>query len=200
MQTDPRKKIGLFFGSFNPIHIGHLIVANHFTEYTALEEVWFVVSPQSPFKNKKELLAEDLRLEMVEIALQDYPKLKASKVEFTLAPPSYTIDTLKTLNAQFPKLDFSLIIGADNLIDFHQWKDYTQILEQYSLYVYPRPNYGISNVVKEVKAKANIEKSPLVEISATQIRKMIAEKRNYRPFLQENVFSFIQKRNLYQNQ
>jgi len=137
-----RKQIGLFFGSFNPIHIGHLILANHLAEHSALHEVWLVVTPQNPFKEKQSLLDIHLRLEMAELAVDDYPKLRTCNIEFHLPQPNYTVNTLAHLGEKYPDVDFALIMGEDNLKSFHKWKNYEHILANYQLYIYPRISEG----------------------------------------------------------
>ena len=131
-------KVGLFFGTFNPIHIGHLTIANHIAEYSDLDQVWFVVTPHSPFKKKNSLLDDHQRLEMVYQAVKDYPKLRQSDIEFNLPQPNYTINTLVHLEEKFPDHEFALIMGEDNLKSFHKWKNYQLILELHDIYVYPR--------------------------------------------------------------
>ena len=135
-------KIGLYFGSFNPIHVGHLIIANHFQQFTDLDQVWFVVSPQNPLKKKSSLANEYDRLEMVELAIKDYPNLRASNIEFTLPKPSYTIDTLIHLKEKFPEHEFALIMGSDNLDGISKWKNAEILMRDYQFYVYPRPGYS----------------------------------------------------------
>ena len=154
-------KVGLFFGSFNPIHVGHLVIANYMVEYTDLEEVWLVISPQNPLKNKKSLLNEYDRLKLVELAIGDNFKIKSSDIEFFLPKPSYTIDTLTYLKEKHPKNHFYLIMGTDNFQSFHKWKNYEEILNQYKLYVYPRPGYGLGEFenhkhIKLVDAPLNV--------------------------------------------
>ncbi|WP_200974337.1 nicotinate (nicotinamide) nucleotide adenylyltransferase [Echinicola sp. 20G] len=164
-------KVGLFFGSFNPIHIGHLIIANVMQDSTDLDEVWFVVSPQNPFKQRKALLHEFDRLRMVELAIEGNYHFRAMDVEFHMPKPSYTVDTLTYLKDKHPQHDFKLIIGGDNLTHFHKWKNSDQILEQYGLYVYPRPGESVDYDHPNVK---HVE-APLIDISATFIRKSIEE-------------------------
>ncbi|HET6991926.1 MAG TPA: nicotinate (nicotinamide) nucleotide adenylyltransferase, partial [Bacteroidia bacterium] len=133
-------KIGLFFGSFNPIHVGHLILANYMLEFTELERIWFVITPHNPLKEKKTLLNDNHRLQMVRLAIGENTKMKASTIEFKLPQPSYTVNTLAHLADKFPDHEFSLIMGADNLNSFHKWKNYEFILEHYKIFVYPRPD------------------------------------------------------------
>ena len=132
------KKVGLFFGSFNPIHVGHLIIANHMAEFSDLEEVWLVVTPHNPHKKKKTLLDDVHRLAMVRIAIEDFPNLKASNIEFDLPQPNFTINTLVVLEEKYPTIDFCLIMGEDNLKSFHKWKNFELILDRHSIYIYPR--------------------------------------------------------------
>ena len=138
-----KKQIGLFFGSFNPIHIGHLIIANHLVEHSAMDELWLVVTPQNPFKEKQSLLDNHLRLEMTNLAIDEYPKLRASNIEFQLPQPNYTVNTLAYLEEKYPHANFALIMGEDNLKSFHKWKNYEYILVNYPIYVYPRISEGI---------------------------------------------------------
>ena len=137
-------KTGLFFGSFNPVHIGHLIIANFMATHTDLKEVWLVVSPQNPLKDKKSLAPERERLHMLRMAIDDNPKLKASDIEFKLPRPSFTIDTLTYLDEKYPKKDFVLIMGSDNLETLHKWKNYENLLRKYCIYIYNRPGYEIN--------------------------------------------------------
>ncbi len=190
-----KKLIGLFFGSFNPIHIGHLAIANYILEYTDLNEVWFVVSPQNPLKNKQTLAPDYHRLEMVKTALGDHISMKASNVEFSLPRPSYTIDTLTYLSEKYPEKNFALIMGADNLQNFDKWKNYELLLENYSIFVYPRPGISLEN--SKFKEKVRLTDAPLMEISSSFIRKAIKEKKDVRFFLHEKVYDYIIDCNLY---
>ena len=167
------KKVGLFFGTFNPIHYGHLKVANYFVEKAELEEVWLVVSPQSPFKKKESLIENSQRLAMVNLALKDFPKLKVCDDEINLSKPSYTINTLLYLKNKFPYYDFVLILGQDILSYFHEWKNYEDILKNYNIYVYPRGQSYLTP--DEFKEHRNIHlfTAPEIEISSTEVRKMI---------------------------
>ena len=166
-------KVGLFFGSFNPIHIGHLIIANYMAEFSDLEEVWLVITPQSPFKQKASMLSNNHRLAIANIAVENYPKLKTTDIEFKLSKPNFTINTLAYIEEKFPDNQFCLIMGEDNLRGFHKWKNYETILQNYELYVYPRisegkKEYQLSNHQKVQKVNA-----PIVQISSTFIRKAI---------------------------
>lgn len=193
------KKVGLFFGSFNPIHIGHLILANYIIENTDMDELWFVVSPQNPFKDKKSLLKDHNRLDMVQLALKNYPKLRASNVEFSLPVPSYTIDTLTYLHEKYPDYSFALIMGEDNLKSLRRWKNSDLLINNHQIIVYPRvySDGGLSteNVVHENIA---IVKAPVIELSATEIREMIKEGKNVRPMLPPEVFEYLDGSNFYQ--
>tara|TARA_B110001454_G_scaffold210944_1_gene226017 strand:- start:3 stop:581 length:579 start_codon:yes stop_codon:yes gene_type:complete len=190
-------KIGLYFGTFNPIHVGHLIIANHLVENSDLDQIWFVVTPLSPFKKKSNLLANHHRLEMVYMATEHYDKLKPSGIEFGLPEPNYTVFTLANLEEKYPKHDFSLLMGEDNLKSFHKWKNYEAILENYNLYVYPRISEGI--VEHQFKDHLKIHKvaAPIVEISSTMIRKGIKDYKNVSPLLDSKVFKFIDEMNFY---
>lgn len=190
-------KIGLYFGTFNPIHVGHLIIANHLVENSDLDQIWFVVTPLSPFKKKSNLLANHHRLEMVYMATEHYDKLKPSDIEFGLPEPNYTVFTLANLEEKYPKYDFSLLMGEDNLKSFHKWKNYEAILENYNLYVYPRISKG--SVEHQFKDHPKIHKvaAPIVEISSTMIRRGIQEHKNVSPLLDAQVFKFIDEMNFY---
>lgn len=188
-------KIGLFFGSFNPIHVGHLIVANVMATTTDLQQVWFVVSPQNPFKKNKQLLHEFDRLDMVEKAISDNALLKATDVEFHLPRPSYTINTLVTLSEKFPQHEFKLIMGEDNLAQFPNWKNYEKILEYYGLYVYPRPNSEKTDLVEHPQVR--MVAAPLLDISATFIRECIRTHKPIRYMTPEPVESYIRAKGFY---
>ena len=189
-------KTGLFFGSFNPIHIGHLIIANHLVEYSDLEEVWFVVTPHSPFKEKKSLLADIHRYRMVLEATEDYPKLKPSKIEWGLPQPNYTVNTLAYLDEKYPDHQFSLIMGEDNLRGFHKWKNYEVILENHHIYVYPRVSDQKGLELRN-HPKIHTVDAPIVEISSTFIRKAIPKGKNIRPLLPEKVWKYLDEMNFY---
>ncbi|MGR3812385.1 nicotinate (nicotinamide) nucleotide adenylyltransferase [Jiulongibacter sp. NS-SX5] len=188
-------KIGLFFGSFNPIHMGHLIIGNTMAYNTDLDEVWYVVSPQNPFKKNKSLLHEFDRYEIVKRAIADNFKLKVSDVEFTMPKPSYTIDTLTVLSEKYPQHEFVLIMGEDNLVQFKKWKNYDKILEYYQLYVYPRPNTEVHDFKDHPKVK--FEEAPLLDISATYIRKAIRERKSIRYMVKEEVEKLIELKGYY---
>lgn len=188
-------KIGLYFGSFNPLHIGHLAIANYMVEFSDLDEIWLVVSPQNPLKKKSSLLNEFDRFDMVELALKDDLRIKPSDIEFNLPKPSYTIDTLTYLSEKHPKYNFNLIVGADSLQSFHKWKNYEKILKHYNLYVYPRPNCNIDEFKDH--ENVNIINAPLMEVSSSFIRKSIKENKDIRYFLPTEVYKYIKKMNFY---
>ncbi|GAA4830062.1 nicotinate (nicotinamide) nucleotide adenylyltransferase [Algivirga pacifica] len=190
-------RVGLFFGSFNPIHIGHLIIANTVAESDIVDEVWFVISPQNPFKKKKTLLHEFDRYDMVKLAIDDNPHLRASDIEFNLPKPSYTIDTLTYLSEKYPKHQFKIILGEDNLTNFHKWKNYEQILSYYGLIVYPRPFVDPSPILQE--PNVTMIEAPKIDISATFIRNAIQEGRTIRYLLPDSVIELIQRKKFYQD-
>lgn len=193
------KKIGLFFGSFNPIHIGHLILANYILEKSDMEELWFVVSPQNPFKDKKSLLADHNRLDMVNLSIKNYPKMRASDVEFALPKPSYTVDTLTYLHEKFPNNQFSLIMGEDNLEGLHKWKNADVLIKNHQIIVYPRLFEGEKKNNDYISESENIIliNAPIIELSATDIRNMIKEGKNVRPMLPPEVFEYLDGSNFY---
>ncbi|MDX1627825.1 MAG: nicotinate (nicotinamide) nucleotide adenylyltransferase [Fulvivirga sp.] len=188
-------KVGLFFGSFNPIHVGHLIIANVMVETTDIDQTWFVVSPQNPFKNQKSLLHEFDRLDMVNAAIFDNYNLKATDVEFNMPKPSYTVDTLVYLKEKYPEHDFVLIIGGDNLKSFPKWKNHQKILEDYGLYVYPRPGAEPSELTKH--ENVCMVQSPEMDISATFIRKCIKENRSIKYMVPDAVDEMIRAKKFY---
>lgn len=196
-------KIGLYFGSFNPIHIGHLVIANHFAEFSDVNQVWMVITPHNPLKKKESLLNDYTRLELVHLATQDYPKIKPTDIEFKLPQPNYTVNTLAYLQEKYPKNEFSLIMGEDNLRSFHKWKNYEIILQNHDIYVYPRlweKNENPTDIKKyAVKnhPKIHFVDAPVVEISATFIRNSIKNKKNVQPLLPYKVWEYIDLNGLY---
>ena len=190
-------KIGLYFGTFNPIHIGHMIIANHMAEFTDLDEVWFVVTPHNPFKKKSTLLADNHRLQMVRIATEDYSKLKPSNIEFGLPQPNYTVNTLAHLYEKYPQHHFSLIMGEDNLQSFHKWKNFETILQNHELFVYPRVYQNHVKTKLNNHRKVHFINAPIVEISSTFIRKGIKNKMNIRPLLPNTVWIYVDEMNFY---
>lgn len=191
------KNIGLYFGTFNPIHIGHLAIANHMAEFSELDEIWLVVTPHNPFKKKSTLLDNHHRLEMVRLATEHYPKLKPSTVEFDLPQPNYTVNTLAVLEEKYPDYKFNLIMGEDNLKSLHKWKNYEVILERYGIFVYPRISEGVIEHQFKDHPKITKVKAPIMEISSTFIRSSIADKKNIRPLLPEHVWSYADEMNFY---
>ncbi|CAM4068558.1 nicotinate (nicotinamide) nucleotide adenylyltransferase [Gillisia hiemivivida] len=192
-----KKKVGLYFGTFNPIHSGHLIIANYMVEFSELTEVWMVVTPHNPFKKKSSLLDNHHRLEMVYKACEDYPNLKPSDIEFGLPQPNYTVNTLIQLEEKYPELEFALIMGEDNLKSFHKWKNYKVILERYSIFVYPRISKGLIENEFLTHAKITRVPAPIIEMSSTFIRKAVKEGKNIKPMLPEKVWKYLDEMNFY---
>ena len=188
-------KTGLFFGSFDPIHTGHLIIAQYFAEFSDLKEIWFVVSPQNPFKRNQKLLPDTQRLELVELAIQDNPVFSSCDIELSLGTPSYTINTLRKLKEIHPRKTFVLIMGADNLKSLKQWKASEEILRDYEIYVYPRP--GTEPETLKQQSNIHVYKAPLLEISSSAIRNMIAGGHKPRYLLPEQVLKKIETAGYY---
>lgn len=186
---------GLFFGSFNPVHSGHLMIASYMAEFAGLRQVWFVVSPHNPLKEKSTLLADRHRLFMVNLAIEDDTRLRSSDIEFRLPRPSYTIDTLTYLSEKYPKKEFVLIAGSDNLPAFHKWKNYEALLDQYKLFVYPRPGAPASRF-DDHPSIVRVD-APLITVSSSFIREGIREGKDMRYFLPEKVWKYIGEMNFY---
>jgi nicotinate-nucleotide adenylyltransferase len=184
-------KIGLYFGTFNPIHTGHLIIANHMAENSSLDRIWLVVTPHNPLKKKSTLLDDHQRLQMVFLATEDYPKLKPSDVEFRLPQPNYTVNTLAHLQEKFPVHEFSLIMGEDNLNSLHKWKNYQVLLQNHDIFVYPRINTEVISPDITNAARIHRVDAPIVEISSTFIRNSVKEGKNIRPLLPEKVWQYM---------
>jgi nicotinate-nucleotide adenylyltransferase len=191
-----KTKIGLFFGSFNPVHVGHLIIANFMATQTDLREVWLVVSPQNPLKSKASLARDQDRLHLVHLAIDSNPRLRASDVEFKMPQPSYTIDTLMHLQERFPDKEFVLIMGGDNLLTLHKWKNYELILQQYALYVYVRLGYELGELAKHPSVKVFSE-VPQMHISASYVRECLSKGLSVQYLLSEPVLNYLEKTNLY---
>ncbi|MFY7734908.1 MAG: nicotinate (nicotinamide) nucleotide adenylyltransferase [Bacteroidia bacterium] len=189
-------KIGLLFGSFNPIHTGHLLIANYMVEYTELDKIWFVVSPQNPFKVNDELLDENLRLKMIEMAIADDNRFEACNIEFGMPKPNYTYLTLTTLTEKYPEHQFTPIIGGDNLQSFHLWKNYESILENYQLFVYRRAGFHENPLLANHK-KISLYEVPLLNISSTYIRETLQAGKSIRYLVPKVVKEFIDENNLY---
>ena len=194
MEKNPIRT-GLFGGTFNPIHLGHLALANYLCEENWVDELWFLITPQNPFKQEQTLLDNHLRMKMVEAAIADYPRFKASDFEFTLPRPSYTVTTLQKLSETYPDREFVLIIGADNWAAFDKWKSPEEILRNHRILVYPRPGYEINP--HELPAQVQAVTTPLLEISSTFIRESIASGKDIRYFLHPEVYRFIKQHQLY---
>jgi nicotinate-nucleotide adenylyltransferase len=188
-------KTGLFFGSFNPIHVGHMIIASYMANYSGLDEVWLVVSPQNPFKPKKGLGNMYDRLEMARLAAEPAENIKVSDIEFTLPQPSYTIDTLTYLHEKYPSREFVLIMGEDNLVSLKKWKNYEVLLKNYSIYVYPRPGCDSSEWIDHPSIR--FTETPQMEISSTFIRNALKENKNIQFLVPENVIAFMDSKNMY---
>lgn len=187
--------IGLYFGSFNPIHQGHLIIANYIIEHSDLDKVWFVVSPHNPLKQSSSLLNEYHRLHLVELAIKDNNKFRASNIEFTLPKPSYTIDTLTFMQEKFPLERFSVIMGSDSYQNLPRWKNHEQLLAQYPVIVYQRPGHEVREKLSE---RTILLHAPLIEISATMVRQMIKEKKSIKYLLPDAVIEYINENRYYQ--
>ena len=193
-------KIGLYFGTFNPIHVGHLIIANHLAEHSSLEQIWMVVTPHNPHKEKSTLLDDRQRFHLVTLATDEYPKIKPSDIEFKLPQPNYTVNTLAHLKDKFPQHEFSLIMGEDNLKSLHKWKNYEYILENHDVYIYPRISATSFETEKnQLDNHPRIFKinAPIVEISSTFIRENIKNNKNVAPLLPFNVWKEIDHNNYY---
>ena len=187
--------IGLYFGSFNPIHTGHLIIANHIITHSEIDKVWFVVSPHNPLKEAHSLLNEHHRMHLVNLAIEDNPKFRASNVEFHLPKPSYTIDTLTYLTEKFPLERFSIIMGSDSFQNIHRWKNFEQLVSRYSFIVYKRPGFDIKDTHG---ANISILEAPLLEISSTYIRNLVKEKKSIRYIVPDAVREHIEANRYYQ--
>lgn len=192
-----RKKVALFGGSFNPIHIGHLALANYICEEQWVDELWFLLTPENPLKQHKNQLDEHVRLEMVQAAIKGYHKFKASDFEFHLPRPSYTINTLKALNENYPEYEFHLVIGADNWVAFNQWKSYKEILANFHILIYPRNGYTIDS--DSLPPNVQFIETPQIEVSSTFIRESLKKRMDIRYFLHAEVYTYIQNNKLYQD-
>jgi nicotinate-nucleotide adenylyltransferase len=187
-------KIGLFFGSFNPMHLGHKIMASYMVEFSNLDKVMFVVSPQNPMKKKKSLLDQHQRLMIIRMEIEDNSKLQVSDIEFNMPKPSYTIDTLVRLKEKYPKNEYAIIMGADNLQYFHMWKNYEEILNNFSIYIFPRPGFDINRKHKNICILKDV---PQMEISASFIRNSIAEGRDVSYLMPEKAWKYTEEMNFY---
>ncbi|WP_292890848.1 nicotinate (nicotinamide) nucleotide adenylyltransferase [Nonlabens sp.] len=194
-----QNNIGLYFGTFNPVHIGHLAIANYIVESNDLDEIWMVITPHNPFKKKKTLLDDYQRLHMVHLATDDYDKIKASNIEFGLPQPNYTVNTLAHLSEKYPDKEFTLIMGADNLKSLHKWKNYKVLLEDYNIIVYPRATIGELPKEFENHPKIQLILAPIMEISSTMIRNGIAEGKDLRYFMHHQVQEYVQEMHFYKS-
>jgi nicotinate-nucleotide adenylyltransferase len=200
-------KVGLYFGTFNPIHVGHLIIANHMAEYSDLDQIWMVVTPHNPLKKKSTLLDDHHRLQMVHLATEDFPKIKPSDIEFKLPQPNYTVHTLIHLQEKYPNHEFSLIMGEDNIRSLHKWKNYQTILENHAIYVYPRLEAkgqtsetiatDAETVLFKNHPRIHLIDAPVVEISSTFIRENIKKGKNVQPLLSSKVWKYVDHNNFY---
>jgi nicotinate-nucleotide adenylyltransferase len=193
---------GLFFGSYNPVHIGHMAIANYIVEYSGLDQLWFILSPQNPLKKKESLLPDYQRLELLHLAIQDDPRFRVLDIEFRMPQPSYTIDTLTRLQEQYPQHHFSLIMGADTLLTLPKWKNYEQIIRHYSLIIYPRKDSTVRPLPARLERliipeKYSVVEAPTIEISATALRKAIRDGRDMRFFFPEPVYRHIRDMHFY---
>ena len=192
-----QKNIGLLFGTFNPPHIGHTLIANYFYITNNFDEIWFMVSPQNPFKKDITLLDEKLRLEMVRLAIEDANYLKASDIEFSLPKPSYTINTLEKLKNDYPQYTFNIIMGSDNAISIEKWKYFQNIIDNHRIYVYPRTGYSTKNILTHKNIKID-NTAPIIDISSTWIREQIKNGKDVQFFLRKVVYEFIKINGVYQ--
>ena len=188
-------KVGLFFGSFNPIHNGHMAIANYFVEFTVIEQLWFVVSPQNPLKERTSLLPDYQRFELVLRAIGEEDRFRASNIEFTMPKPSYTIDTVTWLTEKHPGNEFSLIMGSDQLASFHKWKNYKEIINNYHRFIYPRP--GVDHTALPLMENASLVDAPMIEISSSFIRQALKDGKDIRHFLPPDVWEYIHEMNFY---
>lgn len=189
-------KIGIFSGSFNPIHMGHVMLASYFVEYTTFDEVWLLVSPHNPLRKRTAQNNDNHRCEMVRMAIKELPKIKFSDIEFNLPQPSYTINTLDALHQTYPQHEFTLIIGADNWLIFDRWYQYQRIIDDYHVCIYPRKGYEIDKTT--LPAHVSYIDAPLIELSSTWIREGITQGKDLSIFLPHGIYRYIQENNLYQ--
>jgi len=187
---------GLFFGSFNPIHIGHLAIANYMLSFTKMDELWFVISPHNPFKKRQNMLSEADRLHLVKLAIEDHPSYRSCDLEFRMPKPSYTVDTLARLTGKYPQRKFALIMGSDNLEQFHKWKNSEAIIANYHRYIYPRPETPPQ--LLENIPNATVVDAPLMDISSSFIRRAIANGKDVPFFLHDKVYRYMKEMHFYE--
>ena len=190
------KKVGIYSGSFNPIHHGHIMLANYLVEFSDLDELWFVVTPQNPLKKKEDLLDDDERLKMVQLAIGDDPRIRVSDIEMHLPTPSYTINTLTALSEQYPDSEFVFICGMDSLQNLKHWREYQRILDNYELLVFPREGYDGGELVNY--PSVTVLKTPILEVSSTFIRQCVKEGRDVRHFMPEKAFLYMKENHFYE--
>lgn len=193
MEKSSKLKTGIFSGSFNPIHIGHLALANYLCEYEGLEEIWFMVSPQNPLKAQTELWSDELRLKLVELSISGYPHFQASDFEFHLPRPSYSVHTLEKLREVYPEREFYFIIGADNWLRIDRWYQSERIIKENQIIIYPRPGFPVKE--EELPETVRLVHSPVFEISSTFIREALNERKDVRYFVHHRVWEYI--KNIY---
>ena len=194
-KMDLKLTVGLFFGTFNPMHIGHLAIANYMVEYSCINQLWFVVSPQNPFKKKSSLLDDYQRLEMVHRAVDSDFRFRVSDIEFYLPKPSYTIDTLTYLKEKYPKYQFKILMGSDNIEELNKWKNYKQILDNYGIMVYPRPGFDMSKI--ELHPNISVTNAPMMDISSSFIRNAIHEGKDVRHYMPPKTWEYIDEMGFY---
>jgi nicotinate-nucleotide adenylyltransferase len=188
--------VGLFFGSFNPVHIGHLAIANHMLAFTEMDELWFVISPHNPFKKRQNMLSETDRLHLVNLAIEDHPAYRSCDIEFRMSRPSYTVDTLARLTDKYPQRKFSLIMGSDNLAQFHKWKNSEAIIANYHRYIYLRPETAPQ--LLEHIPNATVADAPLMDISSTFIRRAIADGKDVPFYMHDKVYHYVKEMHFYE--
>ena len=189
-------KIGLFFGTYNPVHVGHMVIANYMVEFTDLDQLWMVVTPQNPFKQKESMLKDYDRLHLVKLAIGDDLKIKASDIEFSLPQPNYTSNTLAYLEEKFPDYEFVLIMGADNLMHFHKWKNSEHILQNHELYVYPRVDSEDGGKLREHNQVKMVD-VPIMKVSSSFIRQAIRDGKDVMHYMPKEVAYYVKEMNLY---
>jgi nicotinate-nucleotide adenylyltransferase len=189
--------VGLFFGSFNPIHIGHLAIASYMLAFTEMDELWFVISPHNPFKKRQNILSENDRLHLVNLAIEGHPAYRSCDIEFRMPKPSYTVDTLARLTDKYPQREFSLIMGSDNLAQFHKWKNSEAIVANFHRYIYPRPETAPQFL--EHIPNASVVDAPLMDISSTFIRQAIADGKDIPFYMHDKVYHYVREMHFYEN-